>query len=371
MKRFSGGFVRLFTRASGAVLFAAASFTALFSFGCYSSNATRPSGGSSNAAPSRALPSGWIAVHNEAIGIYLEIPKGVQIETNEGWTDDGVPLRTHVGRSVLRDRAVFTFYVSEAEGGVIGDPADRLHAISDDFLEEIDRFDIVRTQPLVRDGLPGLRIEFQKPSEELALVVEHFVGRTREYTFVVAMAEAQRGSLASMVEHYFESARFGAQDASIPTGDGSFAADRWSYVTPARDRFSVALPGNASLVEARLELGDDEADVRTYQVATADGHTVFRARVMVGFDDGPPADAFERLSRRLEQAGETIRERWDEPQQGYAGLRARYESAAHHGEVYWVATRTRIYELTIEHPEGRTAELEPMRRRFFRSLRIH
>jgi hypothetical protein len=300
----------------------------------------------------------------------LEIPKGVQIETTEGWTDDGVPLRTHVGRSVLRDRAVFTFYVNEVEGGVIGDPADRLDAISDTYLEEIDRFDIIRTQPLVRDGLPGLRIEFQKPADDLVFVAEHFVGRTRDYTLVVAMAEAQRGNLASMAEHYFESAHFGAQDASIPAGDGAMIADQWSYITPARDRFSVAVPGNASLVEARVTLGDAEAEVRTYQVASADGHTTFRARVL-DFEDGPPDDAFERLTEKLRQVGETLGERWDEPQQGYAALRLRYDSAAHHGEVYWVATRSRIYELTLEHPATSATAIEPMRRRFFRSLRIH
>jgi hypothetical protein len=300
----------------------------------------------------------------------LEIPRGVEIETTEGWTDDGVSLRTHVGRSVLRDRAVFSFYVNEVEGGVVGDPADRLRSIANTYLEEVDRFDIVRTQPLVRDGLPGLRVEFQNPSEELVLKAEHFVGRTREYTLVVAMAEAHVASLASYVEHYFESAHFGAADASIPTGNGTYVAGQWNYITPARDRFSVAIPGDASLVEAEVSFDDEDIEVRTYQVASTDGKTVFRARVL-GFEDAPPAEAFELLTAELARGGATLGERWDEPQQGFAGLRRRYENGARRGEVYWVATRSRIYELTCQYEAAREAELAPMRRRFFRSLRIH
>ncbi len=318
----------------------------------------------------RPLPNGWVAVQNQAIGMRLEIPKGVQIKTTEGWTDDGAPLRTHMGRSVLQDRAVFTFYVNEVEGGVIGDPADRLGAISDAYLDEVDRFDIVRTQPLVRDGLPGLRIEFQKPADDLVLKAEHFVGRTREYTLVVAMPENQAAGLATMVEHYFESARFSAADASIPTGDGSYAPDRWAYVTPARDRFSVSFPGNVSLVEAHTSLDDEDVDVRTYAVVSSDGRTAFRARVL-RFEDGPPEGVFELLAAKLTEGGSVIGERWDEPKQGYAGLRLHYENPALHGEVYWVATRSRVYELVVEHSAASAAEIEPMRRRFFHSLRIH
>ncbi|MBC7171787.1 MAG: hypothetical protein H5U40_05150 [Polyangiaceae bacterium] len=237
------------------------------------------------------------------------------------------------------------------------------------ILEEVDRFDILDSEQLVEQGLVGIEVRSRNPDEGLELVTRHFVGRQRTYTLLAATrADSARASQPT-IDYFFRSLAVSPADAIVPNGDGRMGT-AWAFTTPARDDFSVRLPGAPRVAEVELDLEGEPTPGREYQVATEDGSVRFVARVY-RFDREMPSRLLEKVESRMVADGRTVRERIDRQRQGYAGAVVTYARGGSVVHTTYVQTVSRLYEFTLESPAAREAELEPARLAFFRSIRIH
>jgi hypothetical protein len=365
-----------FARVAGAALLPLAVLGVVVSLGCYaprSSQGGRPlqSGNATLSSPSGRPAFGgsrWHPVEVASARFRVLMPIRAEVKTERQRAEDGTPMRIHSAQ-IEDGRMMLSFVVTDIDRGLVGDPVDLLNGMTRRFLAEVNRFNVISSNEITHQGLIGMEMRSREPEEGLELFTRHLVGRRRTFTLIAAVRASSVRGAEAMVDYYLRSLTVSPDEAIVPQGTGAMGS-AWAYVTPARDDFSVRLPGAPRVSDVTLELDGESIDGREYRVAVADGSVSFVARVY-RFERSMPSRLLEKVEALAVGSGRSVRERSDVQRQGYAGSRivfARGDAAEH---ATYFQTMSRLYEFTMTNPTSREEELAAARRAFYRSIRIH
>lgn len=310
----------------------------------------------------------WHPLEVQSARFRVLMPIRTVVKTEHDRADDGTPMRVYSAQ-VEDARMMLSFVASDVDGGIAGDPVELLNGLARRFLEEVDRFDVISSKEITHQGLIGLEVRSRDPDESLELFTRHLVGRHRTFTLIAAVRADAVQSARPMIDYYFGSLAVSPEEGVVPQGSGAMGSG-WAYVTPARDDFSVRLPGSPGVADVTLELDGRSIPGREYRVAVPDGSVSFVVRVY-RFDERMPERLLEKAEARLLGSGRSVKERVDLQQQGYAGALVVYANGDAAEHTAYVQTMSRLYEFTATNPTSREAELAEARQAFLQSIRIH
>ncbi len=359
--------VRL-ARAVGAAVFPLAFFFAFAALGCAVPSQRSPRYHGGGYVSPYAGGMNWLPIDVQSAHFRVLMPIQAAVKTERDRADDGTPMRVHSAQ-VQDGRTLLSFVVTDVDRGLGGDPVDLLNGMVRRFLQEVDRFDVIASKEITHQGLIGVEVRSRDSDEGLELFTRHLVGRWRTFTMIAAVRADSVQAAQPTVDYYFRSLAVSPQEAIVPQGNGAMGS-AWAYVTPARDDFSVRLPGAPSLRDVTLDIDGESIEGREYRVALPDGSVSFVARVY-RFERRMPERLLEKTEARVVASGRTVRERADAQRQGFAGSQVVFTRGGAAEHTAYFQTMSRLYEFTVTSPTSREAELEAARQAFFRSVRIH
>lgn len=215
------------------------------------------------------------------------MPSTPRIETSSGYDDDGAAYQS------VRVRAdspygVFGMFVTQWEGGVVGDPLVIARELAESILERTDTPDRRAT----RVAIPGFyaREDIGHAANGSFFALRQFFGRDRIYVAVASVRSDPTGLRAA--EEFMRSIALDRRDALLPFGDSTQPVPLY---LPDVD-FAVHMPPLASRRSSAIEVDGAPVDASMFESRHASG--VYRVTV-VSFPDHVPEQALEHVATTL------------------------------------------------------------------------
>ncbi|MBK6574895.1 MAG: hypothetical protein IPG17_01565 [Sandaracinaceae bacterium] len=345
----------------------------LLALGCVALTACY-SGGGGSLRPTATIYSGggvsgltpasqWVEVRLPVARASVRMPSQPQyLPASTGVEDDGAAYRTTIGG---RDYGSVQLMVaiSEVDGGIVGQPLERLHAMRESLLEDAQEqaFGTVMV-----NGSPGFDIAYIVTESGQLVNARAVLGRRHIYLLMAMMAPHLAASHRATTAAYLESLRLDPQDSFGATGDGVYRAGAWRWSMPAEAHFAVRFPGAPTAAEATSP-AEGARFVRTYRVIGAGGAT-FEVRA-TGYEDLRPPGAVATLEA-APLAHYSLRVARDTTRQGYSGRSLVYESEGRMRFTLIFGTYGATYEVSVDLPRTASPDMIEARNIFLDSFRM-
>jgi hypothetical protein len=257
---------------------------ALALVGCRSRVAFRSSAGSVSPA---ALAPGWFDVRPPDAGFACRMPGLPRIQTLSGHDEDGAGYQTVRARASL-PYGTFGMFVTEWEGGFVGDPLTHSRELARSIVEHLETPD----HRAARVRIPGFyaREDIGHTPDGGFFAMRQFVGRDRIYVAITAVRDDAVGLRAA--EQFMQSIALDRRDALLPYGESTAPVPLY---LPDVD-FAVNMPPIASRRSSEVEVDGVTTKAWVFESNHPDGH--FRVTVL-RFPEGPPEGALEHVAEAL------------------------------------------------------------------------
>lgn len=309
---------------------------------------------------------------------WIQLPLGPSSSVGLPWrpTDEQETRRLSDGSRITIRRYTLQFYQSnflvlttDFEGGVGGDPVELLGVIQDGFLDSAEGMDVVASDAIWRQGHPGTAVELRNDAGR-RIVVEHFVGRSRAYSFAFGSPSGASAQFVATERAFFESIRFDPNDAPSPAGDGRLDYARFQWIYPPEGGFAAEMPGTATRTTTSERFGNEDYETFVYETHSDDGRSVMRVRTIDIDAEEAPADLLRLLQAQVTREGGVVRGVRPAQRQGFGGQAFIVDATTTVRYVLQIITPARVYEMVHVMPRGDEASQAENRRRFLNSLRI-
>lgn len=315
------------------------------------------SGGQLTAAPQWVevrLPVARATVRMPSQPRYLPLTTGVE--------DDGAGYRTTIGGEDYGSLQLMVA-VSEVDGGIVGQPLERLHDMRESLLEGATEQAFGR---IMVNGSPGFDIAYVVAESGQLVHARAVLGRRHIYLLMAMMAPHLMAQHRATSAAYLESLRLDPQDSFGATGDGVYRAGAWRWSMPAESHFAIRFPG-APLASEGTSPVEGSRFVQVYRVI-GEGGATYEVRA-IGYEDIRPPGAVGTLES-APLSHYTLRVARDTTRQGYSGRSLVYESEGRMRFTLIFGTYGATYEVSVDLPRTASPDMLEARNVFLDSFRM-
>lgn len=279
-----------------------------------------------------------------------------------GVEDDGAAYRTTVGGQNYGSLQLMVA-ISEVDGGIAGQPLDRLDDMRQSMLEG------AREQAfafVMVSGSPGFDIAYVVADSGQLVKARAVLGRRHVYLLMATMAPHFEAQHRATSAEFLGSLRLDQQDSFGGTGDGVYRAGTWHWSIPAEGHFAVRFPGSPVASDGTSPVEGDTF-VRVYRVI-GEGGATYEVRAIHYRDMRPPGAVNTLESAPLSHY--TLRLARDTTRQGYAGRSLVYESEGRLRFTLVFGTHGATYEVSVDLPRTASPDMLEARNAFLDSFRM-
>ena len=255
--------------------------------GCRSRVPYRGGWGSPSRPSAGAGPAGWFPVRQPNAGFACRMPAAARVESNSGYAEDGASYQSmQVYAEAPFGR--FAVFVTQWQGGVVGDPLEIARHLADSILEHTETPD----RHANRVSIPGFyaREDTGHAANGTFFAFRQFFGRDRIYVAVASVRDDRMGLRAA--EQFMQSISLDRHDALLPYGDSSAPVPIY---LPDAD-FAVDMPPLASRRSAEITVDGETESTWVFESRHPSG--VCRVTV-VPFRSRVPEGALDSVAEAL------------------------------------------------------------------------
>lgn len=305
----------------------------------------------------------WVDVRLPVARASVRMPSQPRyLPPETGVEDDGAAYRTTIGGQDYGSLQLMVA-VSEVDGGIVGQPLERLEDMRESLLEGAREHAFAR---IMVNGSPGFDIAYVVAESGQLVHARAVLGRRHIYLLMAMMAPHLEAQHRATSAAYLGSLQLDPQDSFGATGDGVYRAGAWRWSTPAEGHFAIRFPG-APLASDGTSPVEGATFVRVYRVI-GEGGATFEVRA-TGYEDLRPPGAVNTLETApLAHYG--LRVARDTTRQGYSGRSLVYESEGRMRFTLIFGTYGATYEVSVDLPRTASPDMLEARNVFLDSFRM-
>lgn len=344
---------------------------ALLVLGCMALSACYMSNGGGTARPVANIYNGggvtsepqWVEVRLPVARAVVRMPSQPRyLAPTVGVEDDGATYRTTIGGQDYGSLQLM-LAISEVDGGIVGEPMERLQAMRESLLEGAQERAFSR---VVVGGSPGFDIVYLVAESGQLVHARAVLGRRNIYLLMALMAPHLDAQHRPSTAAFLGSLQLDPQDSFGAAGDGVYRPSGWRWSMPAESHFAVRFPGSPVASEGTSPAAG-ATFVRVYRVM-GEGGATYEVRA-TGYEDGRPNAAMGTLETAPVGQYE-LRVARDTTRQGFTGRSLVYESEGRMRFTLIFGTYGATYEVSVDLPRTASADMLDARNTFLDSFRM-